>query len=107
MTQDFQLSAADLKAAIDRKDPLVLVDVREPWEFDYCRIPGSKLIPLGDLHGRHGELDPEATHVLICHHGVRSMHALHMLRHFGFEKLLNLRGGVDAYSEVDPGVARY
>jgi len=104
---DFQLSAADLKAALERKEPLVLLDVREPWEFEYCKIPGSRLIPLGELHSRHEELDPEKTFVLICHHGVRSMHALHMLRHFGFENLRNLRGGVDAYSDVDPSVARY
>lgn len=101
------MSAADLKAALERKEPLVLVDVREPWEFDYCKIPGSKLIPLGDLQARHVELDPEATHVLVCHHGVRSMHALLMLRHFGFEKLWNLRGGIDAWSDMDPSVPRY
>ncbi len=102
-----EMNASELKAAIERKDPLVLLDVREPWEFAYCKIPGSRCVPLGDLHVAQEDLDRSQTYVLICHHGVRSMHALHMLRHFGFEKLVNLRGGVDAYSGVDPTVSRY
>ncbi|HZU96790.1 MAG TPA: rhodanese-like domain-containing protein [Planctomycetota bacterium] len=102
-----QLSPMELKEALARAEPLVLLDVREPWEFDYCRIGGSQLIPLGELHERAEELDKAKTYVLICHHGVRSMHALHLLRHLGFEHLKNLRGGVEAWSAVEPGFPRY
>jgi rhodanese-related sulfurtransferase len=104
---DDQLSPEDLKAALARGERPYLVDVREPWEFEAAKIPGSRLIPLGELHERLEEVDREKEVVLVCHHGVRSMHALHMLRHFGFSKLRNLTGGIDAFSDVDHSVPRY
>jgi adenylyltransferase/sulfurtransferase len=87
--------------------PLVL-DVREPWEAEVATIPGSVLIPLGDLGERLGELDPAASVVVYCHLGVRSNYAARQLASVGFGHVRNLAGGIDAWSRsVDPAVARY
>lgn len=104
------LSAAELAARLNepsRKPPLLL-DVREPWEFELCRIEGSLLMPLASVPQRQQELDPEAEIVVICHHGVRSAHVCLFLEHQGFERLFNLSGGVAAWAEqVDPAMPRY
>lgn len=85
-----------------------MLDVREPWEFELARIEGSTLIPLGQLPLRLAELDPARETVLICHHGVRSMQAAFFLKAHGFDNVINLRGGVDAWArEVDPAMALY
>jgi adenylyltransferase/sulfurtransferase len=84
------------------------VDVREPHEYQIARIEGARLIPLGELAARLGELDSAREVVLYCHHGVRSMAALQELRRAGFRRLRSLRGGIEAWSlEVDPSVPRY
>jgi rhodanese-related sulfurtransferase len=103
------LTPADLHARLAAGDDLQLIDVREELEFDYCRIAGSVLIPLGEIARRATEIRTAGPVVLICHHGVRSAQALGYLQHrLGHENLLNLRGGIDAWSrEVDPGVAMY
>ncbi len=85
----------------------MLLDVREPWEFDLARIEGSELIPMSQLEGRFTELDPDAETVVICHHGNRSSYVAMALQRVGFEKVLNLEGGLDAYSSVDGSVPRY
>jgi len=87
---------------------VALLDVREPWEFDVCRIEGARLIPLSQLPGRLGELDPARPTVVICHHGVRSLRAAAYLEHCGFEDVVNLSGGIDAWARtVDEGMAIY
>jgi adenylyltransferase/sulfurtransferase len=90
-------------------DPEVvqIVDVRQPWEHALARLPGSRLIPLGDLADRAGELDPGQPVAAYCHHGVRSRFALAILRDLGFKDLAHLTGGIDAYSRLDPTVPRY
>src|SRR5690606_9240567 len=88
--------------------PPVLVDVREPWEAQLASIPGSTLIPLGQLRDRLDELDRDAEIVLYCHTGVRSGHALQWLEQSGFEHARNLTGGIAAWSaKVDPSVPTY
>jgi rhodanese-related sulfurtransferase len=88
--------------------PVALVDVREPWEFDVCRIDGSRLIPLSQLPARLAELDPARPTLVVCHHGVRSLRAAAFLEHCGFEDVVNLSGGIDAWARtVDPGMAVY
>lgn len=85
----------------------VLIDVREPWEFEYCRIEGSLLIPLGQLAARIDELPAERPLVIICHHGNRSWFAGVMLHEAGFA-VYNLRGGVEQWAaEVEPTMKRY
>lgn len=103
-----RLSPRALRAKLDAREPLVLLDVREPEEFALCRIEGSILVPLGDLASRAGELDPDAATVCICHHGIRSAHAAAALVRAGFTRVANLSGGVEAWAtDVEPSMARY
>ena len=103
------LTPAALHARLAAGEDIQLVDVREALEFDYCQIAGSVLIPLGEVPRRAAEIRAEGPVVLICHHGVRSAQALGYLQHrLGRENLLNLRGGIDAWSrEVDATVPVY
>ena len=90
-----------------RAEP-VLIDVREPWEFDYCRIEGSHLIPLSELATRIDEIPADRPLVLVCHHGNRSFHAAAFLQQAGFDRVHNLRGGVEEWAAViDPTMKRY
>jgi rhodanese-related sulfurtransferase len=101
------ITATGLKARLDAGDRPVLLDVREPWEFDLARIEGSKLIPMSELGERIIELDPGAETVVICHHGNRSSYVTQVLQGAGFERVLNLEGGLDAYSFVDESIPPY
>jgi adenylyltransferase/sulfurtransferase len=102
------ISAPDLKGKFDRQEQFVLLDVREPFEYDICRIPGSRLIPLGQLPSRMSELDSADEIVLQCKSGARSARALKLLQEAGFGKLSNLDGGIQAWAdEVDPSVPKY
>jgi molybdopterin/thiamine biosynthesis adenylyltransferase/rhodanese-related sulfurtransferase len=102
------ITATELKTKIDRQEKFVLVDVREPFEYDISRIPGSKLIPLGELPARLSELDSADDIVLHCKVGGRSAKALRILQEAGFRKLNNLQGGITAWSdEVDPTTPKY
>jgi adenylyltransferase/sulfurtransferase len=102
------ITVTELKAKLDRGEKFQLVDVREPYEWDICHIPGAKLIPLGQLPSRMSELDSADEIVLQCKSGMRSARALNLLREAGFAKLLNVDGGILAWSEeVDPAVPKY
>lgn len=103
-----QVSATELKNRIQNEPHLVLLDVREPNEFEYARIENSVLIPLNQIPQRLGELNPQQDIVVICHHGVRSSQACMYLVHSGFKHVANLTGGIDAWScECDSSVPRY
>ena len=105
---DYQnITPRELKGRLERGERPELLDVREPWEFATARIAGSRLIPLGALPERVYELDPHRETVVICHHGVRSAHVTQALDRSGFDRVLNLEGGLDAYSQVDETVPRY
>jgi rhodanese-related sulfurtransferase len=85
-----------------------LLDVRESWEHEICRIEGSHLIPLAQLPARIGELEPARPTVVICHHGVRSLRAAAFLESRGFGDVVNLSGGIDAWATtVDQTMAVY
>lgn len=102
------LGALELKAKFERGEKFVLLDVREDFERDICRIEGSRFIPLGQLPSRMSELDSADEIVLQCKSGVRSARALKLLSEAGFGKLLNLEGGILAWAEqVDPTVPKY
>ncbi len=102
------MEVTELKTKIDRGDSFVLVDVREPHEYQICRIPGSKLIPLGELSKRTGELDPSSEIVVHCRSGARSAKAVAFLKQAGFRNVVNLAGGILAWSDkVDPSVPKY
>ena len=103
-----EITVEDLKARQDRGDKFVLLDVREPFEYDIARIPGSTLIPLGELPSRMSELDSADEIVIHCKVGGRSAKALRQLQKAGFGKLLNVEGGILAWAErVDPSVPKY
>ena len=105
-----QLRAADLaRWRSDRQRvPPLLVDVREPWEYEYCRIDGSLSVPLAELGQRLPELPRDRPVVMVCHHGMRSMHAAAFLARAGFADVHNLFGGVAAWAaEVEPTMKTY
>ncbi|MGB3683395.1 MAG: rhodanese-like domain-containing protein [Rubrobacteraceae bacterium] len=101
------ISSRDLKERIEAGEDLELLDVREPWEFEISRIEGSRLVPMDDLPERISELDPASETVVICHHGLRSAYVTRYLDRSGFSSVLNLEGGLQSYSRVDPSVPRY
>ncbi len=104
-----QLSAPGLRAALERGEDLVLLDVREPHELRLAAIDGALHIPMGEIIARRGEVDPCARVVVMCHHGIRSWNvACYLLERGGFCRVDNLSGGIDAWSlHVDPTVPRY
>jgi adenylyltransferase/sulfurtransferase len=103
-----EITPKELKAALDRGDDLVIVDVREPQEYQIARIAGAVLIPLGEIPQRHGEIDRSLLVVCQCRSGVRSAKAASFLRSVGFERVLNLTGGILRWSdEVDPTQPKY
>jgi rhodanese-related sulfurtransferase len=98
----------ELKKLIDANGKKVnLIDVREPYEYDISRIEGAKLIPLGQLMDRVSELDSSKDYVVHCRSGARSAKAILQLQKIGFKKLKNLKGGINAWADVDPTVAKY
>ncbi len=102
------ITAVELKQRLDRGDALVIVDVREPNEYQINRIPGSVLIPLGEIPRRYAELDQDAELVMQCKMGGRSAKAADYLRSVGFKRVLNLKGGIlDWVDKVDPSQPKY
>ena len=89
-------------------EELLLVDVREPEEYELARVEGARLLPLSLFNEWATTLDPERETVFICHHGIRSAQVCAFLSRQGFTKIYNLAGGIDRWSiEVDPTVTRY
>jgi adenylyltransferase/sulfurtransferase len=102
------IDPVEVKTKLDRKDDFVLLDVREPHEYQIARIEGARLIPLGDLPKRLAELDPEADIVAHCKMGGRSQKAVDFLKQSGFKRVRNMTGGIAAWSDkVDPKVPKY
>ncbi len=104
------LSAPELAAwlADDKREQPLLLDVREPWEYETCRINGSQLMPMQSVPARQQELDPEQPVVCICHHGARSMQVAAFLERAGFANVSNLTGGVHGWAQlVDPAMPTY
>ena len=90
------------------RKPPVLLDVREPWEYQTCRIEGSTLVPMNTIPARAQHLDPETDTVVICHHGTRSFQVALFLERNGFSNLYNLQGGVNAWADqVEPTMPKY
>ena len=102
------IDVVEVKQKLDRGDNFVLIDVREPHEYQIARIPGARLIPLGELPRHLNELDPEADIVAHCKSGGRSQKAVDLLKQNGFRHVRNMTGGITAWSDkVDPSVAKY
>lgn len=104
----FTISPTELKTRLDKGEKLVLLDVREQWEYDLAKLNGSTLIPLATLPQSLSKLDPKSEIICICHHGMRSADATNFLLQQGYPNVKNLVGGIDAWStQVDRAVQRY
>jgi adenylyltransferase/sulfurtransferase len=105
---EWEIDPVGLKQRLDNKEDVFILDVREPHEYDICRLEGSTLIPLGELPKRVSELNSADDIVVHCRSGVRSAKAVDFLRKAGFRKVKNLTGGILAWSDqVDPSVPKY
>ena len=106
---DLEITIDQLKALLATEHPPLLLDVREPWEYQTAHIEPSTLIPMNDIPGRaHQELDEEAHLLVLCHHGARSLSVASWLRQQGFDKAQSVSGGIDAWSRtIDPTIPRY
>ena len=103
-----EITATEVKKMMDENKPFVLIDVREPHEYEICRIPGATLIPLGEVPKRMHELNSADDIVVHCRSGVRSAKAVEFLMKAGFRRIHNLQGGVLAWArDVDPSMPSY
>ncbi|NOX42408.1 MAG: sulfurtransferase [Gammaproteobacteria bacterium] len=103
------ISVSEFKNYIDeaQESPLLL-DVREPWEYQLCHIDNSKLVPMNQMPNVMQELDKDRETFLICHHGVRSQRVGLLLKDCGFSKVVNVTGGISAWAQtIDPGMTTY
>jgi rhodanese-related sulfurtransferase len=105
----YQMSVRELHTRLaDGSEPPLLLDVREPWELDICRIDGARPLPMSEIVASLGELDQARETVVICHHGIRSLQVALYMEHQGFSRVINLQGGVAAWAqEVDPAMPLY
>jgi len=105
---NLEITPADVQARLEQGEKLVLIDVREPWEYALCRIEGAKHVPLGTLAASLETLPDVDEVICYCHHGMRSLDAAAWLRFQGIEKAKSLAGGIERWSvEIDPKVPRY
>jgi len=105
---ELEISTAELKKRLDASEKILLIDVREPWEYEVCRIDGAKLFPMRTIPANLQTLDVEEPVICYCHHGMRSLDVAVWLRKQGVESARSLAGGIDKWSaEIDPKVPRY
>jgi rhodanese-related sulfurtransferase len=105
-----QISATELAQRLSdtQEQTPLLLDVREPWEFQLCHIDGSVPMPVGSVPPRYPELEREREIVVVCHHGGRSAQVCMFLEHQGFTRVINLAGGVAGWAaQVDPQMPQY
>ncbi len=104
-----EISAQQLKDYLQvTVPPPLLLDVREPWEYQICHIDGAQLMPMSHIPQTCKTLDPQQEIVVICHHGRRSLQVGSYLERMGFVRIVNLTGGVDAWAhDVEPSMPTY
>jgi len=104
-----QMTPTQLREHLERVEtPPLLLDVRENWEFEICSIDNSLLIPMGQIPAKLDQINPDQEIVVICHHGIRSANVCRYLEHQGYEQMINLSGGVDAWAkDIDINMAVY
>ena len=111
MPETLEIVPAEARMRLSQSAKAVLIDVREPEEFAIAKIEGAELIPMQSVPGQLQRLEAladESDLLVICHHGVRSLHVVNWLRSQGIENCFSIAGGIDSWStEVDPGVPRY
>lgn len=102
------LTPEELREQLDQNRELVLIDVREEWEYETCHIDGSLLMPMNRIMSSLDSLDKDAPTVFICHHGMRSQQVAQYLESQGFSQVYNLEGGIDRWARtVDPAMPQY
>ncbi len=102
------ITATELKARLDAGQHVRIIDVREPYEWDICKLDEADLVPLGSFSSRMNSLDSGEEIVVMCRSGVRSAHVVRLLQEAGFRNVYNLEGGILAWSdEVDPSLPKY
>ncbi|HEU0368832.1 MAG TPA: rhodanese-like domain-containing protein [Candidatus Acidoferrum sp.] len=105
---ELEISVAELQKRKKAGQPFLLIDVREPWEYETCRIEGAQLIPMRTIPANLQRLDVDQDVICYCHHGQRSLDVAAWLRGQGIESAQSLAGGIDSWSmEIDPTVPRY
>ena len=103
-----EISSHELQSLLTCEHDYMLVDVRQPWEFNICHLPNSINIPLGELHTTPLNLPEDKNIFTICHHGVRSKQAAILLEQQGYLNVISLQGGIDAWArEINPTMERY
>ncbi len=106
---DYEINVDQAKSLLASANPPLLLDVREPWEYQTAHLANSTLIPMGEVPARaHQELDEDRHILVLCHHGARSLSVTSWLRQQGFEKSQSIAGGIDHWSRViDPTIPLY
>ena len=106
---DLELTPAQAKDLLAAPNPPILLDVREPWEYEHSHLENSTLIPMAEIPARaFNELDEDLPILVLCHHGARSLSVTVWLRNQGFAHAQSIAGGIDAWSrQVDPAIDRY
>jgi rhodanese-related sulfurtransferase len=106
-----EITPQEVQQKLQAGQKLALIDVREPQEFQFARLAGAELVPMGTVPGELSRLDAQADEmqlIVFCHHGVRSLNVVHWLRQQGVEACQSMAGGIDRWSlEIDPSVPRY
>ncbi len=96
-----EMSAVQLQEYLDSAQPgPILLDVREPWEYDICALEDSRLAPMRQIPAAVHDMDPDREYVVICHHGIRSRQVALYMERIGFKHLINLNGGIDAWART-------
>jgi rhodanese-related sulfurtransferase len=105
---ELEINVAELQEKRKAGEDFLLIDVRELWEYETCRIEGAKLIPMRTIPANLQQLDVDLDVICYCHHGQRSLDVAAWLRAQGIERAQSLAGGIDRWSlEIDPAVPRY
>lgn len=108
MQEGLEISAEEVKRRLDAGEDLLLLDVREPYEWRAARLDGARLVPMGDVPTQLQQLDPERPTVVYCHQGVRSLSVTQYLRQQDFAEVRSMAGGIEAWSQrIDPAVPHY
>jgi len=105
---ELEIQPQEVKQRLERGETFLLVDVRNDWEHEICRIEGAELMPLSDLATHLPKFEAAEDVVLYCHHGRRSLDAVAWLRGQGVSQARSMAGGIERWSlEIDPNVPRY
>jgi rhodanese-related sulfurtransferase len=102
-----QITPEELQQRLNNREKIVLLDVREPWEYEIVHLSGATLIPLDTLLKNFEKLSKNDEIIVYCHTGARSQYACILLRRVGFSGVKNLAGGIDAWSDIDSTVQKY